>query len=224
MNDINISLIHATEVAIAPIKEAFAQHWPQAKIHHLLDDSLSTTMSSNANDDYMLTRIRTLLNHAASGLDIHAVLFTCSAFGKMIDVCKESVKIPVFKPDQAMIEEAIAIGNSIQVFATYPPAIDSITREIEVVSQELKQNVHIDTHLVEGALNALKLGDYAKHDTLIQESVASHQRGDVICFSQFSMASAATIARKVCAPTTTILTSPESSVISLKQALGHIKN
>src|SRR3954463_12152304 len=34
-------LIHATPLAVQPVQDAFAHHWPQARRMNLLDDSLS---------------------------------------------------------------------------------------------------------------------------------------------------------------------------------------
>jgi hypothetical protein len=36
-----IALIHAVRVAIQPVEEAFARHWPDAERMNVLDDSLS---------------------------------------------------------------------------------------------------------------------------------------------------------------------------------------
>ena len=36
-----IALIHATPIAIEPIRAAFTQLWPEARVTHLLEDSLA---------------------------------------------------------------------------------------------------------------------------------------------------------------------------------------
>ena len=37
-----IGLIHATPLAIAPAASAFAEHWPEAEVVNLLDESLQS--------------------------------------------------------------------------------------------------------------------------------------------------------------------------------------
>jgi hypothetical protein len=43
-----IALIHAVRVAIAPVEEAFARHWPAAARMNLLDDSRSRAGAGSA--------------------------------------------------------------------------------------------------------------------------------------------------------------------------------
>ena len=104
-----IALIHALTHSIAPINEAFAQMWPEAARVNLLDDSLSADLTANGGvlDEAMHVRFETLADYAVSyGAD--GILFTCSAFGSCIErVAAKHAKLPVLKPNEAMISEAV---------------------------------------------------------------------------------------------------------------------
>ncbi len=105
-----IALIHALKHSIAPIEDAFARLWPTARLANLLDDSLAADLARDgALTPAMTGRFLTLARYArASGAD--AILFTCSAFGPCIEACaRELAPLPVLKPNQAMIEDALAL-------------------------------------------------------------------------------------------------------------------
>ncbi len=68
----------------------------------------------------MTDRFLALGRYAAStGAD--AVLFTCSAFGPCIEaVARDLAPKPVLKPNQAMIQQAVARGHRIGLLSTFP--------------------------------------------------------------------------------------------------------
>src|SRR4051812_30205582 len=114
-----IALIHALAHSIAPINDAMARDWPEARRMNLMDDSLSTDLAASANglDDAMHRRFGALARYAVDcGCD--AILFTCSAFGPCIEqVAREHAPMPVLKPNEAMIEDACAAARRIGLVA-----------------------------------------------------------------------------------------------------------
>ena len=81
-----IGLIHAVQVAIDPINQAFARQWPDAECMNVLDDRLSVDRGKSEDlTDAVGQRILRLAQYARDG-GADAVLFTCSAFGPAIGV------------------------------------------------------------------------------------------------------------------------------------------
>jgi len=94
MDQPRIALIHATPVAIDPIREAFASAWPQAHITNLLDDSLSSDLAAEGRlSEQMIARFVTLARYCA-GTGANAILFTCSAFGVAIEAARAVANKP----------------------------------------------------------------------------------------------------------------------------------
>lgn len=201
-----------------PIGEAFRQLWPTARVTHMLEDSLSADLAADGRlTAHMVDRFVTLARYAQEcGAD--ALLFTCSAFGLAIEAAAAAVPIPVLKPNEAMLEEALTAGNRIGLLATFEPSIPSLMAELEEMAQQKKIALEITARAIPAALKALHAGCTADHDRLIAD--AAHEIGDcdALILGQFSMASAA------CAiparPRRRVLTSPHSAVTRLKQLLA----
>jgi Asp/Glu/hydantoin racemase len=213
-----ITLIHATAVAIDPICDSFKRLWPLARVTNLLEDSLSVDLAASGKlDQDMLTRFCVLAKYAeSSGAD--AILFTCSAFGPAIEAARAAVGIPVLKPNEAMMEEALATGPRIALLATFEPSLPSMQAELERLAAEREARIEITTHAVPAALAALHAGDSATHDALIAAAAAKLGDCDALLLCQFSMASAAE--RIASRHGRSVFTSPYSAVARLKQLLN----
>jgi Asp/Glu/hydantoin racemase len=212
-----IALIHATPVAIDPICSTFKRLWPQARVTNLLDDSLSADLAAAGElNQAMIDRFCVLAKYVeASGAD--AILFTCSAFGAAIEVARGAVKIPVLKPNEAMMEEAIKTGPRIALLATFEPSLPSMRAELEQMAVVRKTNLKISTKAVPAALTALQGGDDAGHDKQIAAAAEEFSDCDALLLCQFSMASAAE--RIPARRGRSVFTSPYSAVARLKQLL-----
>jgi len=212
-----IGLIHALGHSIAPIQQAFARLWPEARLANLLDDSLSADLARQSKlDDAMTERFLTLARYArATGAD--GILFTCSAFGPCIEACARDLSpIPVLKPNEAMIEEALAAAGptgKVGLMASFAPTLDSMPPEFSSAAPRM----HLIPCLAEGALAALDAGNAPEHDRLAAEAGKRLTDCDVIALSQFSLARAAPGVEK--ASGKKVLTTPDSAVRKLRRLL-----
>ena len=207
-----IALIHALKHSIAPVEAAFARLWSAATLMNLVDDSLSADVARDGRiTEAMTQRFLTLGRYAAStGAD--AILFTCSAFGPCIEaVAREHAPMPVLKPNEAMIEQAIGLGRKIGLLATFAPTLVSMP-------PEFPRSVEVVPKLAEGALAALDRGDRAEHDRLVAEAARDLRDCDLVALAQYSMAPAAALVAE--ASGRPVLTTPDSAVQKLKELLG----
>ncbi|KJC33400.1 aspartate/glutamate racemase family protein [Bradyrhizobium sp. LTSP857] len=206
-----IALIHALKHSIVPIEAAFAKDWPQARLMNLLDDSLSADLARDgALTDTMTERFLALGDYAAAtGAD--AILFTCSAFGPCIEaVAAAHAPMPVLKPNEAMIDQAVTMGKRIGLLSTFPPTLASMPPEFPA-------SVQVVPKLAEGALAALDRGDRATHDRLIAEASKGLRDCDVIALAQFSIAATAPLVAE--ATRRPVVTTPDSAVQKLMKLL-----
>jgi UDP-N-acetyl-D-glucosamine dehydrogenase len=104
------------------------------------------------------------LGRYAAGTGADAILFTCSAFGPCIEaVAADLAPMPVLKPNEAMIEEALTAGRRIGLLVTFPGTIPSMTPEFPA-------GITVVPKVAEGGLAALDAGDTATHDRLAAEA------------------------------------------------------
>ncbi len=212
-----IALIHATPVAIQPIVNTFKRLWPQARVTNLLEDSLAADLAAEGRlTDEMTGRFVALALYARDcGAD--AILFTCSAFGAAIEAAQRALTIPVLKPNEAMLEEALDAGPRIALIATFEPSIPALKAELETMAASRKIQVEIETRSVPHALLALHDGRTEEHDRLIAAAAAEMGKCDAVILGQFSMATAAEVIDPM--PGRRVLTSPVSAVMQLQRML-----
>jgi hypothetical protein len=206
-----IALIHALRHSPPPVEEAFSRLWPGPRLMNLLDDSLSADLAREGRLTAAMTeRFLTLARYAA-GTGADGILFTCSAFGPCIEACAAALApMPVLKPNEAMIEEAVGAGTRIGLLATFPATLSSMPPEFPAC-------ITVVPKLAEGALAALDAGDLAAHDRLAAEAARDLADCDAIALAQFSLARAAPLVAE--ATGRPVLTTPDSAVRKLKRAL-----
>ncbi len=186
----NIVLFSVHKDAMEAAVRAFATDWPEARISNLMDDGLFAWVRETGGvvpemHDAFRTMTRYIVSRGADG-----ILFTCSAFRECIDTCITECAVPILKPNDAMIEQALAAGSRIAVVATVGPTIPSISAEIMEMAAARGQKVELVPYVVEGAFDALAGGDAAKHDALVAGRARTIQGCDVIVLAQFTLSRA----------------------------------
>lgn len=213
-----IVLIHAVATAIPPMRHAFREGWPAAEVRNLLDDDLMPAYTREGGlTPHIVERICELALYAArTGGD--GILFTCSVFPEAEDMAKRLVRIPLLKPDEAMIATALDAGKRIGVVATNPPAAPATAAQLKAAAAARGMDIEVFTSLAEGAFAAGNAGDSATHDRLVIEATERlADTVDVICLAQVSMALVRLQAQaRVRVP---VLTSPATAVARLRTLL-----
>jgi Asp/Glu/hydantoin racemase len=213
-----IALIHATPVAIEPIKEALAAAWPEAEAVNILEDSLSPDLAAAGELTESLTERIVELGLYARRIGSGGILYTCSSFGPAIEKVAGLIDIPVLKPNEAMFEAAIRRGGRTAMIATFKPAQASMEIEFKDEAQRLSPEATITTFVVEPAMTALRAGDVETHNRLVAEKARDLADYDAIVLAHFSTSRAATAVRSV--TNIPVLTSPDAAVAKLKRLVA----
>jgi hypothetical protein len=178
---------------------------------NLLDDSLSADLARDGTLTPAMTGRFLALGAYAVDNGAAAILFTCSAFGPCIDAVKQAhPALPVLKPNEAMIDEAMNAGGTIGLMATFAPTLASMPGEFP-----MEAKLHLK--LIDGALAALDAGDGAAHDALAVQAAKELTDCDTIALAQFSLARAAQAITE--ATGRRVLTTPHSAVRKLRLML-----
>ena len=204
--------------AIPPIQHAFKEDWPEAQLSNLLDDDLMPAYTREGGlTPHITERICALALYAArTGAD--GILFTCSVFPQAEDMAKQLVRVPLLKPDEAMIAAALDAGSRVGVVATNPPAAPAAAAQIEAGAKARGVRIQVIQSVADGAFAIGNAGDRVTHDRMVVEAAERiADRVDVLCLAQVSMALArGAVQERVKVP---VLTSPATAVARLKRLL-----
>lgn len=207
-----IALVHAIPVSIQPIQEAFATLWPDAWTFNLLEDSLiAGQREAGGFTPAFNARVLSLCRYCMD-TGAEAILFTGSAFGPAVDAAKKELPIPVLKPYEAMVAEALKLGDRLGIVATFGPTIPLLKEDIEATAG---RTLEIHTAEATGGLEALEGGDGVEHDMLVAAAARTLPDCDAILLAQYSAARAAPMIHHK-----HVLTPTGSAVLHLQKLLG----
>lgn len=209
-----IVLLHATPVAVDPVKAAFAELWPEPELVNLLDDSLSPDRARS--EDLTAAMIERFVAFGRYGhsTGADAILVTCSAFGPAIEEMARELPIPVLKPNEAMFHAAVARGSNIAMVATFRPAVVTMEDEFNAYVAETGADAKLTTIVVEPAMTALRAGDAETHNRLIADEAEALEGFDTVMLAHFSTSRAApALSGKLSVP---VLTAPGAAVTRLR--------
>src|SRR5918998_567536 len=215
-----VVLIHTVaglENVFGPLCDEVA---PGLAPNHVVDESLlNDTIAAGALTDDVRARFRARAGQArADGADV--IMLTCSSVGPAADDLGEALGVTVLRVDEAMAERAVALGDRVGVAATLPTTLDPTAGLVRRAAERAGKAVEVTTELAEGAFQALRTGDAARHDELVQAALRSlAARVDVIVLAQASMARALAGADSVEAGgrRVPVLTSPRLGVERLRE-------
>lgn len=219
-----IALIHATRLAIAPIEKTFQDYWPEANTFNLLDEGLLKDIDSLSSQQ-MNQRFQSLASYA-TGTGCDAILFSCSVFSDSIDSVKKIFDLPVYKPNEAMLNAIYQLAREkkdlkMVVMGTSQLSVDSLSSEIGEWSKTNHASIQIDKLFIDQAFELLGKGQLDLHDAMIMDVVKKNQYADLIVFTQFSMASAFKQCQEV--SSVPIFSAPIIAVQALQSRITHAR-
>ena len=214
-----VFLVHPTPLAMAPIDEAFKTLWPQAQTINVLDESLYTDIPQDGTlAPAIYDRVASLLRHCElSGAD--GILFSGSTFGPAVDKARAGMRVPVLRAEEAMMEQAVTLGERILLVCTAKRAMPVVRGTLDAAVKRAGVTRAISELWVKGARDAITSGDVATHDKLVAEQVMAAGDFDVIIFGQISM-----VAAQVPLPakiTRRIVIGPQATVVRMRALIDH---
>jgi hypothetical protein len=213
-----IALIHAVAVAMGPIKESCALHWPEADCINLLDDSLSPDRALDTDlTPALAARIGALADYALE-LGSQGILFTCSAFGEAIEAVAARAPVPVMRPNEAMFEAALDCGLRIGMLATFRPSMTGMEAELNAAAAARGLRVDLRGEVVPEAMAALQAGEVEVHNGLLADRAVRLADCDVVMLAHFSTSRAqVAVQERLTCP---VLTSPDSAILKLRALIA----
>jgi Asp/Glu/hydantoin racemase len=184
-----LALIHTVAGLVPRFRELAAELMPDVETIDIVDETL--LRDATADGRVSLDTARRLMTHLAAaehdGAD--AMIVTCSSMGGAVDAARSFAGVPLLRVDQAMAEQAVAMGARIGVLATLASTLRPTAELIRRTAAEAGREVEVRDRVCEGAFEALRAGDTERHDSLVRAGLAEMIGwADVIVLAQASMA------------------------------------
>jgi hypothetical protein len=186
---INVICVHTAMALVEPLTKTFAELLPEVNVNHIADSSLiKEVIANNMVTPAVRRRLLAYYNAAAdAGADV--VFNTCSSVGDVADYGNTYAPIPVFRIDQPMAAQAVAVYNRIGVISTLPTTLDPTCRLLKNEAKKVGREVTLVEGLADGAFAAGQSGDGETHDRLIDEAAGRiANQVDAFVLAQGSMA------------------------------------
>ena len=186
---INVICVHTAMALVEPLTKTFAELLPEVNVNHIADSSLiKEVIANNMVTPAVRRRLLAYYNAAAdAGADV--VFNTCSSVGDVADYGNTYAPIPVFRIDQPMAAQAVAVYNRIGVISTLPTTLDPTCRLLKNEAKKVGREVTLVEGLADGAFAAGQSGDGETHDRSIAEAAGRiANQVDAFVLAQGSMA------------------------------------
>lgn len=215
-----VVVVHTGPTTVQPIKAQFQELRPDVRVINIMDDSLlNDVMTAGHLTDAVSAR---LLSYMQQGQTMGAValLNACSSVGEAAAAARAGVSIPIFKIDDAMAEQAVALGPRIGVVATVRTTLEPTVRLINAKAVAAGRQIQITEAVAEGGYQALLDGNPELHDQIVKRTISSlADTVDVIVLAQVSMARLVASITDIQVP---VLSSPQSGVAAVCKALAEL--
>ena len=164
----------------------------------------------------MAERFVALLRYARmAGAD--AMLYTCSAFGAEVETARRAVPLPTLQPNEAMLDEALAIGTRIGLVATSEPSLGSIGDELRTLARPGAWRFTSSRCSLPTRWRRSSAATRPRTTGGSPTWHAASRTGSTSCCSRSSRWRARAAVEAVVAPR--VLTSPDSAVDALRSAI-----
>jgi len=212
-----LALIHTSPVLVPTFTQLAAELLPEVKTFHMVDESLiKNTIEVGSLTKATARRVLSLIESAEQA-GAEAAMVTCSSIGQAVSQSRPFIDIPVFRIDEAMAEEAVAIGRRIGVAATLRTTLDPTLELLHATARRAEKSIEAIPCLCEGAFEAVVSGQTELHDQLVTEALQQLVKDvDIVLLAQASMAR---VLSSLPANETPILTSPRLAVESARRQL-----
>src|SRR5918992_1753309 len=184
-----LAMIHTVAGLVPRFRQLSVEMLPGVETFDIVDETLLRDATREGR--VSLETARRLFAHlaAAEAHGADAILVNCSSMGDAVDAARPFAGVPLLRVDQAMAERAVEGGGRIGVLATLWSTLQPTAALIERVAAESGHAVEVRTRLCDGAFEALRAGDAARHDEIVRTGLRDVLGwAGVIVLAQASMA------------------------------------
>ena len=215
-----LALIHTVMSLVPTFKTLCRELLPGVDCYNVVDESLLEDTIREGGLTPATTRRVAVYIRGAEEAGATGILVTCSSIGPAVDAARPYAVVPLLRVDEAMADQAIAVGGRVGVLATLRTTLDPTTELVQRRAAAAGVPIEVTARLCEGAFEAAIGGNTELHDRLVRDGLLALGRGaDVIVLAQASMARVVERIHPDDLPIP-VLSSPRSGVERMAALLG----
>ncbi|MCP4405090.1 MAG: aspartate/glutamate racemase family protein [bacterium] len=184
-----IGMIHSTRFVIDAVHNAVTSACRDIDILHVMDEGLLRALKPEDGITPEITEWMTDMVRSVEKQGAELAVVSCSSLSPCVSEIRKSVKIPVVKIDEPMVEWAVNNASTIGLVMTNPTTESPSKSLIEEVAQRAGKDVTVVSRLCLEAFWKLNAGDINGHDDEVIRAIHELlQDVEVVILAQISIA------------------------------------
>lgn len=203
-----VAVLHTTPVTIPLMNRLLGEQLAEYQVLNFMDDSILPMLNRDPDSlPYVMEKLWSYIGFAQRQ-NAEAVLSACSSIGEIAEYARARTRLPVMRVDEAMMEQAAALGKPVLLCATLATTLGPSLR---LLRQKCGDRVPVESRLLSEAYALMQAEGKEAHDRAIARALEAPLRaGQTVVLAQASMAAAARYMPEGLSGA--MLTSPESGV------------
>ncbi len=183
-----VGFIHSTHLVLPYVEKALLPFASKARFLHALDDALIVELAKGEGVTEGALRRITFMAESLIEAGAERLVLSCSSLSPAVDLIAPSLKAPLAKIDEAMIEATISAAQPFSIVATNPSTREPMRIIVKSVAARIGTEALWRYELLDGAFEALNRGDAEGHDeAVISACERLAVEGRKILLAQISM-------------------------------------
>lgn len=185
-----MALVSSTRAVFGAMEAAFRDGFPEARILHLLDETLLEDFRREGGLSPHSRRKALQMALIAQDAGVDSILVTCSTLSPSVDDMRPFLKVPVMKIDEPVIEDVVRIAEEIGLLTTAETVLKSVEPLVMKKARELGRKISV-RRFVRGDIWPLLQKDAAAFYRAVGDAAAEAAREcQAVILTQVSIAPA----------------------------------
>jgi hypothetical protein len=183
-----VALVSSTRAVFGPMEAAFRERFPEAKILHLLDETLleDFRLEGGLSPHSRQKALRMALTAQEAGVD--GILVTCSTLSPSVDDLRPFLKIPIVKIDEPVIEEVVQKADTIGLLATAETVLKSVEPLVMKKAVDFGRKISVRTFIKGDVWPLLQKDPSAFYRAIAEAATQAARECQAIILTQVSIA------------------------------------
>lgn len=212
-----VALIHTVPTVYASFGALLQERIPGIVVTNTVDEFLA----SDAEQQGRMTptnrsRLFALLK-TSEATGAAAIVVTCSTLSPLVEELRAYIEVPIVTIDEAMLSEAVSLGERIKIVATANSTIGPTTKHLHIQARAAGKEIMVSHVVCSDAYTAIKKRDTQTHDRAVLAAIGEIRDADVIVLAQASMAHLESPASELTGKK--VVSSPERCLGKLREVL-----